>query len=462
MIVRDEAEVIERCLNSFVEHVDQVAVLDTGCTDNTMAIVKRIVPADKLRIGSFTWIDDFAAARTAADALLDTEWKAWIDADDELFGAEHLRGVVAHAGAHVAGFVADYDYAQAEDGTCMCRLRRERIVRSGAGQWIGRVHEAQVIPGQVEYIPAHQMEWRHRPDDPKGSSDRNLRILNAWEQSEPHNPRVLAYLGRENAARGDHAKAVGFYERYLESDAAWDDERAQIHRQAGQSLLALGELDRAERLALDALAVSPDWPDSYLTLAEVAHERKDWLKAIAFARRVEQTGVPETLLIINPLDYKALPHVIQASAHAGLTDWTNAVLHGQAALAADQGRRDVMEGLAVWQSMAERNRVAEQIVALSQTLVAHDEQAKALVLLEQAVPYFSVDHPLIVQARSQVRERLLWAYDAAAYAKHYRDGGSKPEDMVEDYKAVCDSLPRAGFLLEGLREQETEAASEHP
>jgi tetratricopeptide (TPR) repeat protein len=268
---------------------------------------------------------------------------------------------------------------------------------------------------------------------------------------------VLAYLGRENAARGNHAEAVEFYDRYLTSDASWDDERAQIHRQAGQSLLAIGELDRAERLALDALAIAPDWPDSYLTLAEVAHERKDWQKAIAFARRVEQAGIPETLLIINPLDYSALPHVVQASAYAGLTDWQNAIRHGHAALAADSGRQDVAHGLAVWESMSERNRVAEQFVAMAQTLVAHDEQGKALVLLEQAVPYFSVDHPLVVQARSQVRERLLWAYDPAAYAKHYQDGGSKPEDMVQDYAGVCEHLPRAGFLLEGLREQETGA-----
>ena len=458
MIVRDEAAIIERCLTSFVDHVDQVAVLDTGCTDETMDIVRRIVPKEKLQTGVFKWCDDFAAARAAADELLNTEWRSWIDADDVLFGAEQLRPIANNANPMCAGFVADYDYAQAADGTCTCRLRRERIVRAGAGSWVGRVHEAQIISGPVEYVPSQLLEWRHRADDPGESSKRNLRILNAWEQAEPDNPRVLAYLGRENAARGNHKDAIGFFERYISGNASWDDERAQIHRQAAQSLLAVGEIDRAEQIALQGITVSPDWPDSYLTLAEVAHERKDWAKAIAYARRVETIGVPETLLIINPLDYAALPHVIQGSANAGLQNWQLAVEHAHKALMADAGREDVKQGLQQWQSMAERDRLAQMLVEMSQALVGHDEQGKALLMLESTAAYFIQDHPLIVTARSQLRERLLWVNDPAAYAKHYETGGSKPEDMVENYAEVCEHLPRAQFLLGGLKEQLKAAA----
>jgi hypothetical protein len=58
-----------------------------------------------------------------------------------------------------------------------------------------------------------------------------------------------------------------------------------------------------------------------------------------------------------------------------------------------------------------------------------------------------------------VRERLLWVNNPAEYARHYRDGGSKPEDFCPDDAralAIAESLPRAQFLARNIAEQQGE------
>jgi hypothetical protein len=87
--------------------------------------------------------------------------------------------------------------------------------------------------------------------------------------------------------------------------------------------------------------------------------------------------------------------------------------------------------------------------------MAHDEQLKALRLLEDTVPYFARDHGEVVALRSFLRERLADLLEPDAYCEHYTTGGSKPEDFVadEDVDRLGNALPRCAFLFDGLLEQ---------
>ena len=59
MIVRNEEEVIGRCLESVKDIVDEINIVDTGSTDNTKQVVAQYTD----RIFDFKWIHHFAAAR---------------------------------------------------------------------------------------------------------------------------------------------------------------------------------------------------------------------------------------------------------------------------------------------------------------------------------------------------------------------------------------------------------------
>ena len=59
MIVKNEEAVLDRCLSSVSDLVDEIIVVDTGSTDRTREVAARFTR----QIYSFPWRDDFAAAR---------------------------------------------------------------------------------------------------------------------------------------------------------------------------------------------------------------------------------------------------------------------------------------------------------------------------------------------------------------------------------------------------------------
>lgn len=477
IIAKNEEASLPELLASIEGAFDRVVLLDTGSVDDTILVFQEWAKNQPVTwsVARFEWCEDFAAARAAADRLLMfgaadervardrpmVDWTCWADCDDVIDGALELRKIAGEMPGHVAAVICGYDYAQHPvTGATICHLRRERLVRAGRGTWMGRVHEAQVVEGPSAWVPDDRVVWRHRKqaqqqDAGAASNERNLRILHAWLDDEPENSRVLAYLGTEHAARGDVEQAIGFYERYRELVTTWDEERAQVYRKMASCYLMLERVEDAEQIALQAIALVPTWPDSYLTLAEVALHRGQFDKAIHFAEQAAAIGQPQTLLIVNPLDYTGHPHRLLAGAYGSKGEWDRAVEHAERALGADPGDPALQDGYAHFRAEAKREHTAQTYVMAAQQLVGHDEQVKALRLLEDCVPVFATDHPAVVQLRSSIRERLSWTHDPAAFADHYEHGGSKPEDFLDDEQArvVCERLPRVGFLIDGLREQ---------
>src|SRR5262249_58698262 len=87
MIVKDEEANLPACLDSAVDLVDEVVVVDTGSADNTRAVAARY----GARVVDFAWCDSFAAARNESLRHATGDWVLWLDADDRLDEANRLK-----------------------------------------------------------------------------------------------------------------------------------------------------------------------------------------------------------------------------------------------------------------------------------------------------------------------------------------------------------------------------------
>jgi glycosyltransferase involved in cell wall biosynthesis len=202
IIARDEEDALPRLLASVAGAFDQVALADTGSTDRTVETFEEWAEAQDLplghRVGRFDWRDDFGAARTFADSLLETDWTCYANADDEVLGAQAIRGLAATAPPDLDGIKLAWDYV---DGGLLYPVR---VARRGRARWVGRVHEVIVVDGAVAPVPpmiALVRHCRRSEEDWTAGERRNDLILRKWLEDEPDNERAR-YLASAPEAVG--------------------------------------------------------------------------------------------------------------------------------------------------------------------------------------------------------------------------------------------------------------------
>ena len=95
IIVKNEADHLRRCLGSIRDFCDEIVVVDTGSTDDTVAIAESF----GAKVLHKPWRDDFAASRNFALDAVTAEWVLYIDADEELVMKDihAMRAVVRDA-----------------------------------------------------------------------------------------------------------------------------------------------------------------------------------------------------------------------------------------------------------------------------------------------------------------------------------------------------------------------------
>jgi hypothetical protein len=265
MIARDEARCIARCLESAKRYVDTMIVLDTGSTDDTVAIAERCGAT----VHHFTWRDDFSAARNAALDHSDADWNLILDADEWLAdGADALAPALlpptSVAAARFIGCVRIVN--QGTDA--QARKYIPRVLPRGV-RYEGRIHEQPVSPLPKQLLPLAVGHDGYAGAQLERKAGRNDALLRAELAANPSDPYLLFQLGRERLVRGVPGVAA--------------DHLLAAHRATGQAtpfrhgivIAALQALTRAERFA-EALALVeaehanwPRSPDFYFAVAEL-------------------------------------------------------------------------------------------------------------------------------------------------------------------------------------------------
>jgi glycosyltransferase involved in cell wall biosynthesis len=231
LIARDEEETLPGLLHSIAGAFDQVALLDTGSTDRTVAVFEEWAEAQHLPLGyvvdHFEWCDDFAAARNAADDLLVTDWVGWADCDDAIDGAASLRTIATEAPADVTQIKFAYLTKPHDVSHWSWRYR---LWRRGVARWSGPIHEEKgldqvgrrVILGRRMGVGVDVCRWRHLRDAWRPQSlERNRRIAKLWAERDPENLRALYCAAREElmpAMRGETLEVgdgMGYAQRFL-------------------------------------------------------------------------------------------------------------------------------------------------------------------------------------------------------------------------------------------------------
>ena len=138
-IVKNEAKNLAKSIKSLKNQVNEIVVVDTGSTDNTIVVARKL----GARVYNFPWQDDFSKARNFALSKAKGDWLVLLDAD-EYFTAKtagNIRQVIRQAQQADALLIqmVNYDVDKAEIQDYFYQLR---IVRNQQGlHYEGKIHE---------------------------------------------------------------------------------------------------------------------------------------------------------------------------------------------------------------------------------------------------------------------------------------------------------------------------------
>ncbi|MFA6075546.1 MAG: glycosyltransferase [Negativicutes bacterium] len=180
VITKNEQQAIGKCLQSMLPFLDEMVLVDTGSTDETVALAQAL-GAD---VRYFDWMDDFAAARNFAVSQVKGDWIVFLDAD-QWFDENSIPKVRALIEQYhnqpdvnmiMVREINHYDATNFAD-TITGKIYRNRPDI----QWVGNIHEMlffgeQYLSGYLhkEIIIHH---YGFAPEKLKDKSGRNLKLL---------------------------------------------------------------------------------------------------------------------------------------------------------------------------------------------------------------------------------------------------------------------------------------------
>lgn len=298
MIVKDEEELLARCLRSVMPYVDEIIIVDTGSTDRTMETARSF----GAEVYEREWTDDFGVARQESLDLVKSDWAFWLDADDLLFGGEKLQEMIAEAHPDVSVFYWQYLLGKEVTGDPTFTYWRERCVRNdGSFRWAGVAHEVLVCPGPSEQIWYPYITVEHHPKSLReGRGPRNLRIMekSIQRKGDKAEPRDLFYYARELKDSGHLEKSLEVFQRYCEV-STWDDERYQASLDIGEIYLRLNNIHKARVTYLSGIMIRPLWPNAYYQLARLSYFEKKMEEVIHWTEIARRLNFPDTQLFVD-------------------------------------------------------------------------------------------------------------------------------------------------------------------
>lgn len=216
MIVKDEEDVIERCLNSVSNVIDEVIIVDTGSSDTTIEKVKSL----GAKVYNFKWINDFSKARNFSFSKATKDYILWIDADDILTenDAERLLNLKENLDENVDSVTMNYILEVDENNKPLYSLKRNRLVkRSRNFKWIGYVHEYLEVYGN---IINSNISITHKKN--KIHTNRNLKIYeDQISKGCKLSNRDIYYYANELYDNCRYDDAINQYIKFIENNKGW-------------------------------------------------------------------------------------------------------------------------------------------------------------------------------------------------------------------------------------------------
>jgi tetratricopeptide (TPR) repeat protein len=264
MIVRDAAALVADSIGSMRGVADEIVVVDTGSTDNTVEVAR----GQGATVHEIAWDDSFAAARNECIWRTSGQWVLWLDAGETLVdtAAQQLRNFVDESADPNKAYLVFIQRPACHAASSCERIGQLRLLPNRPElTFTGRLRE-QVLPAvlaagmAVDALdltidrPASDAD----PERRAARATRNLKLANLVLASDGELPQALCVRAEALAVLGHAKEAEQVYRRLLELDPRGSSEMLEAYY--GLLTAMDGRPDQANAqiaLCVEALEIYP-------------------------------------------------------------------------------------------------------------------------------------------------------------------------------------------------------------
>jgi len=343
-ICRNEADIIQRFFDSIHQKLGkniEVVLVDTGSTDDTVAIARKN-GAKVIEVGDrFEWRYD---VKTVMYINLDVGVEIVRPGDRVFFFDQARNEATKHA---TKPWCLSMDISQVIENINVDNLRQElqttnadtffidliletakmstsRIYRRDIGVWRYPVHE--LIYGNV-YGTTNNILLNHirRADDRKNYMPMVAYMYYMWKRIEPHDePRLEFYFARDLFYLKHMKQARRYLEKVFLNPKHWNKERSEASCLWAETYTKDNDPNWLQKRRIGynrAVSIFPGWRRPYIGLCEVCAFENDWLGVIAYVDQMlkipSQELVP--IHIENGIFYTFVPYQLKYRALINMT-----------------------------------------------------------------------------------------------------------------------------------------------
>lgn len=276
MIVKNEEDVLARCLNCVKQFADEIIIVDTGSKDQTKTIARTFTT----NVFDFTWCDDFSKARNFAFDKATKDFKMWIDADDVILDEDiqKIKGLKKRLTSDVDIVLMKYHTAFDKHGNPTFTYYRERLINAKSHlSWQGVIHEVIPLIGKLKYEDIAITHRKEHVADP----DRNIKIFEGLiKKGMILSPREQFYYARELYYHKRYADAIHEFRMFLDGKQGWIENNIDACEMMGYCCYYVNREEDALRCYFESFLYDIPRAELCCDIGQHLFDRGQWKQAM--------------------------------------------------------------------------------------------------------------------------------------------------------------------------------------
>lgn len=310
MIVKNEARIIERCLERVLGIVDCVSICDTGSSDNTVELIEGFLKTHQLpgKVHHHVW-RDFGHNRTlSAEAAQDTLKELGFSLEDTYLLLLDADMILEVSDSFSKDQLTGDEYLVLQKNPCISYYNVRLIRASLPWKCVGVTHEYWACQAYArrETITSLMIDDREDGGCKSDKFERDLRLLTQGLKDEPNNERYMFYLAQTHRCLQQNEEAIHWYKERI-ARGGWQEEVWFSHLMIGEAYEAMGFWDHAMQWYLKAFQFHPKRAEPLQRIATHFRNTGESELAFLFAKHGKMIPFPDddVLFVAHPVyDYQ--------------------------------------------------------------------------------------------------------------------------------------------------------------